>query len=266
VQITNGASWRKRHGMTIMMAVTVVLSNVPPSHFVCHAGAGHHDALAAMTRMVELLKHLEHPLAQITPQQASICRKAALLAIGDHIGSGVLVNNCYFADGSLWSFVSRATRHRMTGPKLQGLYLALKAQRQEERERGARQCAAIEQRGMAQGDVSQGARQKVAACVEAVEATLQQEVTSAAAGVSGPQALPVALQGVACSPHHFICAWKQQLEQCQMLPGRQLSTHSRAGSTSVFVVTPDSRINHACMHDALMLHVDWCYASQAACC
>jgi hypothetical protein len=41
--------------------------------------------MAPVSHQVEMLMHLEHPPTKLTPHQASTCRKAALLAIGDHI-------------------------------------------------------------------------------------------------------------------------------------------------------------------------------------
>jgi hypothetical protein len=99
------------------------------------------DAVAPVDEMVKVLHLLEHPPAQLTPRQASTCRKAALLAIGDRIN---LVSGCVGRDVKevrTWEYVSGATRHRMSGQQLRSLYLALKGQREESLGKGDAQSA-----------------------------------------------------------------------------------------------------------------------------
>jgi hypothetical protein len=94
------------------------------------------EALGYVLRQVEMMMHLEHPPTQLTPHQASTCRKAALLAIGDRINYATDWARCgpLLKTDRLWDFVSATTRHAMSGEQLQRLYHAMKGRQEKERE------------------------------------------------------------------------------------------------------------------------------------
>ena len=106
------------------------------------------DAMAPVAGDVELLMLLQQSPPQLTSQQVATCRKASLLAIGACIDAGPprWMSSCPMSDESLWQYVSKATRHSMTGPQLQHLYASLTTRQEQERAelsrlRGARQSA-----------------------------------------------------------------------------------------------------------------------------
>jgi hypothetical protein len=92
--------------------------------------------MEAAVDSIELIWFLEQPLPQtVTASQASTCRKAALLAIGEHIEGGRRPAWMTYTESpaeGAWHYVSIVSKHRMTGQQLQGLYLAIKRQQQEE--------------------------------------------------------------------------------------------------------------------------------------
>ena len=116
-----------------------------------------------MQDMLELLELLEHPPAQLSPQQASTCRKGALLVIGAHIERGQQEWMCtlQYKQEHLWDFVAKVTQHRMAGPQLQSLHLAMKGQQEKVREPQSEQQAQEEER--------------VAACLAAAQAVIMQQ-------------------------------------------------------------------------------------------
>jgi hypothetical protein len=153
------------------------------------------EALAPMADTLELLQFVGRHPPQLTPQQASTCQKAALLAIGDHIGSplpawlqGFLVRKDH-----LWDHVSEITSHRMSGKQLQGLYLGMKGQRE-----GARSTVLG-----AQPTGKTGEEEKVAACVAGVQALMQQEQKQAA-HAAGVELLLPARAGTAAVAVSFV--------------------------------------------------------------
>jgi hypothetical protein len=66
-----------------------------------------------MTDNLELLRFMRRRHAQLSPQQASTCHKAVLLAIGDHIG-GLLSTRLrgVIEEDGMWQYVCGVTRHR----------------------------------------------------------------------------------------------------------------------------------------------------------
>jgi hypothetical protein len=131
------------------------------------------EAMAPVADKLELLLFLgRHPL-QLTPQQASTCQKAALLAIGDHIASPLPARYQDMVEKiHMWGYVSRSSGHRMSGEQLQGLYLGLKGQRERE------QAAAHERPEEGQGRVAavqQGDTSAVEGCMAAAQALAHAE-------------------------------------------------------------------------------------------
>jgi hypothetical protein len=124
----------------------------------------HEDTLAPVAGMVELLKHMEQPPSQLTPQQASTCRKSALLAIGGHLEGRPpeWMDLAPFSKGPSWDRVAMMSRHRMSGQQLQGLYLGIKGQRESGRQ--------VQGRLQVEEEEAQ-----VAACLAAAQDALQQE-------------------------------------------------------------------------------------------
>jgi hypothetical protein len=134
--------------------------------------------VAAVAGTIEVLRLLESAPAQLTPKQASTCRKAALLAIGDHIKGGGL-HWAKLPAAALWEYVSKIARHRMKGPQLQGLYVGLEAQRGQARESGQGQQSEERLRQAQQEE------EQVAACMAAARALLRQQPLASAGGTGG---------------------------------------------------------------------------------
>jgi hypothetical protein len=128
--------------------------------------------MAPVADMVDLLHFLRRSPAQLTPQQATTCHKAALLAIGDHIEGGVpgwMHDTC--DEGGMWEYVSEVTAHRMSGQQMQGLYVGLKRQREKEQQAGQGE----QPEGQQEGGKEQQEEERVAACMAAAQALMQQQ-------------------------------------------------------------------------------------------
>jgi hypothetical protein len=123
------------------------------------------DALAPVAEMLALQFFLGCSPAQLTPQQASSCKKAALLAIGDHIKRGMPEWSCIAAD-DVWEYVARSTRHRMGGQQLRALYGAL-AEQHEKAQDADHPVPGEQARALREQD------EQVAACVASASAAMQ---------------------------------------------------------------------------------------------
>jgi hypothetical protein len=126
------------------------------------------EAMAPVADKLELLLFLGRHPPQLTPQQASTCQKAALLAVGDHIDSRLPARYQDLVQKShMWGYVFHSTEHRMSGEQLQGLYLGLKGQRERE------QAAAHERPEEGQGRgaaVQDGDNNALEGCMAAAQA------------------------------------------------------------------------------------------------
>jgi hypothetical protein len=144
------------------------------------------DALAEVEDMVELLKQMENPPTQLTQQQASTCRKAALLAIGTKIDGKPpdWMNLRAFRQYDSWAQVAKMSRHRMSGKQLQGLYRGIKGQRE-----GGRQLQGRQQEEEEQAHIE--------ACLAAAQVALQQEQVQQQHGVAAPSGTCI-LSGCVC--------------------------------------------------------------------
>jgi hypothetical protein len=136
------------------------------------------DTMAPVAEKVEILKQLENPPAQVTPQQASACRKSALLAIGDHIEAGAApkwMGTITTAASDLWAFVSDTCAHRMDGPQLRGLYLALKGQREQTSDQT--QGAGSKQQQQQQRKKQREEQERVEACEAALRSAVAEQLS-----------------------------------------------------------------------------------------
>jgi hypothetical protein len=94
---------------------------------------------------VLLMRRLWEPLPPLTPEQTATCKKAALLAIGDHVeGEALQSLRSLKTDEGLWAEVALAAGKHMEGARLRELYHTLKGQRERERKR-ARGAGQLEQ-------------------------------------------------------------------------------------------------------------------------
>jgi hypothetical protein len=138
-----------------------------------HHFAGMAGRMAPARDMLELLHFLGRSPAQLTPRQASTCKKTALLAIGDHIERGIPEWLEGASARTMWVYVSGAASQPMSGPQLQALCCAMQEQRDKERQdtpEGRERELRVEEEG------------KVAACMEAAKREMVAHNAALAAG------------------------------------------------------------------------------------